>query len=72
MLDDLLTGGFSVKLDTTKLDLTDTVDFLSKSIDLIPYFNIVNKQVICNVCGSRVLTNDVCSICKSNNLLTLT
>jgi ribonucleoside-triphosphate reductase (formate) len=72
LLDDLLTGGFSVKLDTTKLDLTDTVDFLSKSIDLIPWFNIVNKQVICNVCGSRVLTNDVCTICKSNNLLTLT
>ena len=71
-LDNLLTGGFSVKLDTTTLHLTDTVDFLSKSIDLIPYFDIVNKQVICNVCGSRVSTSGLCSICKSNNLLTLT
>ena len=72
LLDDLLTGGFSVKLDTTNLHLNDTVDFISKSVDLIPYFDIVNRQIICNVCGSRVVTNDVCSMCNSNNLITLT
>ena len=38
VLDDLLTGGFSVKLDTTSLSLDDSVEFLYKSIDLIPIF----------------------------------
>ncbi|MBA3750186.1 MAG: helix-turn-helix domain-containing protein [Nitrosopumilus sp.] len=72
VLEDLLTGGFAVKLDTTSLSLTNTVEFLSKSIDLIPYFEIADKQIICNICGSRVSNSDICSICKSNNLLTLT
>jgi hypothetical protein len=72
LLEDLLTGGFSVKLDTTNLHLNDTVDFMSKSVNLIPYFEVVNRQIICSVCGSRVVTNDVCSICNSNNLITLT
>jgi ribonucleoside-triphosphate reductase len=71
-LDGLLTGGFSVKLDTTALSLIDTIDLLSKSFDFIPYFDIIDKQVVCNVCGSRVLNNNICTICKSNNLLTLT
>lgn len=72
LLDDLLTGGFSVKIDTTAISLTNTVEFLDKSTGLIPCFEIVDKQVICNVCGSRVSNNNVCYICKSNNLLTLT
>jgi ribonucleoside-triphosphate reductase len=71
-LDDLLTGGFSVKLDTTALSLIDTIDLVSKSIDFIPYFDIIDKQVICNVCSSRVLNNNICTICKSSNLITLT
>jgi hypothetical protein len=72
MLDDLLTGGFSVKIDTTALSLSDTVEFLDKSVGLIPCFEIVDKKVICNVCGSRVSNNNMCYICKSDNLLTLT
>jgi ribonucleoside-triphosphate reductase len=72
LLDDLLTGGFSVKIDTTAISLTDTVEFLAKSIGLIPCFEIVDKHVVCNVCGSRVSNNNICYICKSNNLLTLT
>ena len=72
MLDDLLTGGFSVKIDTTALSLSDTVEFLDKSVGLIPCFEIVDKKVICNVCGSRVSSNNMCYICKSDNLLTLT
>lgn len=72
LLDDLLTGGFSVKIDTTAISLTSTVEFLDKSTGLIPCFEIVDKQVICNVCGSRVSNNNVCYICKSNTLLTLT
>jgi ribonucleoside-triphosphate reductase (formate) len=72
LLDDLLTGGFSVKIDTTAISLTNTVEFLDKSTGLIPCFEIVDKQVICNVCGSRVSNDNVCYICKSNNLLTLT
>jgi ribonucleoside-triphosphate reductase (formate) len=72
LLDDLLTGGFSVKLDTTNLRLDDTVDFISKSTDLIPHFDIIDRQIICSVCGSRVVNNDMCSVCNSNNLITLT
>jgi ribonucleoside-triphosphate reductase len=72
MLDDLLTGGFSVKIDTTALSLSDTVEFLDKSVGLIPCFEIVDKKVICNACGSRVSNNNMCYICKSDNLLTLT
>jgi ribonucleoside-triphosphate reductase len=72
LLGGLLTGGFSVKLDTTTLSLINTVDLLSKSVDFIPYFDIIDKQAICNICSSRVLNNNICSICQSNNLLTLT
>lgn len=70
-LDGLLTGGFSVKLDTTALSLIDTVDLLSKSIDFISYFDIVDKQAVCSICSSRVLNNNICSVCKHNNLLNL-
>jgi ribonucleoside-triphosphate reductase len=72
MLDELLTGGFSVKIDTTALSLSDTVEFLDKSIGLIPCFEIVDKKVICNACGSRVSNNNICYICKSTNFLSLT
>ncbi len=68
----LLTGGFSVKLDTTALSLVDTVNLLSKSVDFIPYFDIIDKQAVCSICSSRLLNNNICGICKSNNLLTLT
>jgi ribonucleoside-triphosphate reductase (formate) len=71
-LEGMLTGGFSVKLDTTALSLIDAIDFLSKSVDFIPYFDIIDKQVVCGVCSSRVLDNNICSVCKSNNPLTLT
>jgi ribonucleoside-triphosphate reductase len=71
LLDDILTGGFSVKLDTTSLDLEDSVDLLSRSVDLVSYFNVLDRQVICNVCGSRILNNGTCTICRSNNELTL-
>ena len=72
VLDDLLTGGFSVKLDTTSLKLDDLVDCLSRSIDFIPYFDLFNKQVICNICGTRILANGTCVMCRSNNILTFT
>jgi ribonucleoside-triphosphate reductase len=72
LLDDLLTGGFSVKIDTTAISLTNTVEFLAKSTGLVPCFEIVDKHVVCNVCGSRFSNNNICYICKSNNLLTLT
>jgi ribonucleoside-triphosphate reductase len=66
-LEGMLTGGFSVKLDTTALSLIDAIDFLSKSVDFIPYFDIIDKQVVCGVYSSRVLDNNICSVCKSNN-----
>ncbi len=70
-LEGLLTGGFSVKLDTTALSLIDTVDLLSKSIGFISYFDIVDRQAVCSFCSSRVLNNNICSVCKHNNLLNL-
>ena len=71
-LEGLLTGGFSVKLDTTALSLIDAIDLLSTSVDFIPYFDIIDKRVVCGVCSSRVLDNNICSVCKSNNPLSLT
>jgi ribonucleoside-triphosphate reductase len=75
LLDDLLAGGLSVKLDTASFNFDsddDLVNYLSRSIDYIPYFDLFNKQVICNICGTRILANGTCVICRSNNLLTLT
>lgn len=72
LLYDALTGGFSIKLDTTFLDLNDSINLLSKSMDLFPYFNILNREVICNICGSRILNKGTCTVCRSNNQLTLT
>lgn len=71
-LEGLLTGGFSVKLDTTALSLVDAIDLLSKSADFIPYFDIIDKRAVCGVCSCRVLDNNICSVCKSNNPLTVT
>ena len=72
LLDALLPGGFSVKLDVSNLDINDSIDFISKSIDLIPYFDIVNKQLVCNICGSKMTSNDICYRCNYANLITLT
>ncbi|MGN6346943.1 MAG: hypothetical protein ACTHME_04500, partial [Candidatus Nitrosocosmicus sp.] len=71
LLDDVLTGGLSIKLDVTSLDLDDSINLLSQSIDSIPFFNIFNRQAMCNTCGSKILDNGTCPICRSNNELTL-
>lgn len=71
LLDNVLTGGLLIKLDVTSLDLDDSINLLSQSIDSIPFFNIFNRQVMCNICGSKILDNGICPICRSNNELTL-
>ncbi len=70
-LDNLLTGGFYVKLDTTESANYDIVDLLSKSIDMIPYFEVFSKHSVCNICGSKFMGGLSCPICKSNNLINL-
>jgi len=72
LIDDLLTGGFSVKLDVSNLNINDSIDFLSKSLDLIPYFEIVDKQLVCTICGSKMTSKDFCYRCNYANLITLT
>lgn len=68
-LDNLLTGGFYIGLDTTGLSSSDIVGLLSKSCDTIPYFEILNTLYVCFVCGSKVLNNNVCSKCGSRKLV---
>jgi hypothetical protein len=71
-LDNLLTGGFYVKLDITPITNYDLVDLLSKSIDMIPYFDVFSKYSVCNICGSKIMgSTSSCPTCKSNNLISL-
>lgn len=69
-LDGLLTGGLYVRLDTTNISHTEMVDLLSRSIPIIPYFDIFNKQSVCAICGSRIINSDICIVCGSRHLIT--
>jgi ribonucleoside-triphosphate reductase (formate) len=70
-LDNLMTGGLHVKLLTSDVSPQEMVEFLQKSIHVIPYFDIFEENRICSICGTRVAGSNTCSICGSQNIFTL-
>jgi ribonucleoside-triphosphate reductase len=71
VIDNLMAGGFYIGLDTNNTSLQNLPTLISKSMDVLPYFNIFNKHVVCCNCGAKVSGDRFCSVCNSNNLLVL-
>lgn len=69
--DNLMTGGFYTGLDISHLSEDDSEDLLHDAIDILPYFNLINTQILCKVCNSKIINSSRCFVCNSNNLVTI-
>jgi ribonucleoside-triphosphate reductase len=67
-LDNLMTGGLYIKLLTGDVSPQEMVELLHKAIHVIPCFDIFEENLICSICGTRVVSSDVCSVCGSRNI----
>jgi ribonucleoside-triphosphate reductase len=67
-LDNLMTGGLYIQLLTGDVSPQEMVELLHKAIHVIPCFDIFEENLICSICGTRVVSSDVCSVCGSRNI----